>query len=81
MSETVTIQLTKESHYNAANNNPFNIGGIIKIKGQKRFCFQIIDPSAALYKHTISMVTVYKPSPKSVLKNKSIFTKVKNKLI
>lgn len=81
MSETVTIQITKENHYDWNVRNPFNICGIIKIKGQKRFCFEIQDTSKEPYQHTISMVTVYKPSPKSRLKAKTIFSKIKCKIV
>ncbi len=79
--EPVIIQLTKGDHYNVKYLNPFNIGGIIKIKGQKRICLTIRDTSTQPYTHTISMVKAYNPSPKSVLKRKSVFSKEKLRIV
>ena len=79
--ESVTIQITQENHYEWNNINPFNISGIIKIKGQKRFCFQIRNTGKSEYEYNISMVLVYNPSPKSSLHNKSIFSKIKYRIV
>ncbi len=75
----VTINISRESYYQW-NKNPFNIGKTIGIKGQKRLFLLIKNSSKELNSVTVSTKLVYKPSPKSKLKNKSIFSKIKTKI-
>ena len=81
MSETVTVTLSPDNYFGGNNFNPFNLGQIIKIKQHKRYCLQIRDISTEPTQHTIAMVRVINPAPKSRLRNKTIFSKVKVRII
>jgi hypothetical protein len=55
-------------------------GQLIKIKGHKRVHLMVINTKLEDHTETYTMKPVYKPSPKSRLKNKSVFSKFKMEL-
>lgn len=56
----------------------FNIkvGEVIKIATQKRMCLIVKSVTDNFMETTVSCVKGYKPSPKSTLRNKNVFSKV-----
>ena len=78
ISETITINTPE---YAWVSGSPLVVGEIIKIKGQKRKCLEVCKTTEDGFQHTIYMTKVYKASPRSRLKNKPVFSKVKCKVI
>lgn len=75
------IQLSKDN-YNGSEGLKFpGKGAVVRITGQKRLYLQVQEIEARQYEHKLTMIPVYKPSPKSRLKKKSSFSKVKVKII
>ena len=58
-----------------------NFGQAIKIKGEKRVHLIVVDTKLEDNTETYSMKPVYRPSPKSTLNNKSVFSKFKMKVL
>jgi len=75
-----TFQLTKSNHCSVVD-GPFNIGKIIKIKGQKRRCLQIRDINNTPHERIVSLILVYNPSPRSRLNRRGVFSKMKGIII
>lgn len=57
------------------------IGEIIKIKGQKRLCMEVVQKEDRVSgETTLNCVMRYNAAPKSRLKKKTVFSKVKIKV-
>jgi len=57
------------------------IGEILRIKGYKRMVAKVTEVKRTDSDITYSIKSAYKPSPRSRLKNKSVFSKFKNEII
>lgn len=79
MSETVTITLNKESHYNHLQ-PAIKTGELIRFTSRKKYKRFFLECIYGGYGEA-TLKTVYKPSPKSRLKYKTIFSKIKCKII
>lgn len=71
-----TFKLTKSNH-GSLFDIPFNIGNIIKDKDSKRWEYKVMDIIAVQYGHKVSVLPVYKPSPRSRLNRRGVFSKMK----
>lgn len=78
--EPVTIKI---NNYNQSKDlgSPLKLGQIIKWKESKRIRFRITDVKRQIDSFNYTFTKVYKPAPKSRLKNKTKFSKVKMEII
>lgn len=56
-------------------------GSIIKDKDSKRWNYKVMDITAVPYGHKVSLLPVYKPSPRSRLNRRGVFSKMKGIII
>ncbi len=79
--ETVSVTISKENHFTYGRCNLPKEGEFIKLRSNgrriKRVCLKVTYSGY----DSIKAKKVYKPAPKSVLKNKSIFSKVKMQIV
>lgn len=80
MEKAATIHPGMKNYFNGVP-DVVNVGEVLMIEGYKRLCFEIRSVSYEQYQHTAQMFLVYRPSPKSRLNNRSVFSKVKMKIV
>lgn len=80
MEKGATIHMGVKNYFNGVP-DVVNAGEVLMIKGYKRFCFEVKAVSYEQYEHTAQMFLAYRPSPKSRLNNRSVFSKVKMKIV
>jgi len=80
MSNYATITLNGDN-YNNPYSPPVEKNTIIKWEKHKRTMFRTGEPVRVLNGFDIPMKPVYRPAPKSQLRNKTIFSKFKREII
>lgn len=77
MSNAITITIPPQ-HYN--NKLPMDKGDIIRLKSKKRWVGKVVHAQNYDYCFQAQLKMIYRPSPKSSLRQQSLFSKNKKEL-